>query len=215
MQHSTSEKNGLAILSERDQTIYSVGISTAGLAEIHMATASPKRHIIATTIDKEGADFAQTRIRESGLSERIEVKLEDIKAPLPYGDEHFDFVYARLVLHYLSKTDLTCALKELHRIVKKGGKIFVVVRSKDCLEAQSKTSSFDPESGMTTYISESGHSLSRFFHDKDSIQTFLSAAGFHINHIKTYNEQLCIDFHRTKPSKQPDALIEVLASKEK
>jgi len=212
MEHSISETNGLATLSQSDQTVYSIGISTAGLAEIRMAKASPTRHIIATTIDRPGAAFTQNRVKTAGLLERIEVKLEDVTSPLPYKGEYFDFVYARLSLHYLPKEHLIKALCEIHRVLKRGGKFFVVVRSTDCKEAQDSTSVLNPSTGITTYIYE-GLPYKRFFHDRASIQQFLKGAKFHIRSIQTYDEKLCVDFERTNPSKHVHSLIEVLASK--
>lgn len=90
--------------------------------------------------------------------------------------------------------------------------MFVVVRSVDCLEAHSKNSTFDSDTGLTTYFSN-GNLHSRYFHSEESIQRYLKLAGFSIKHIDSYNEQLCIDFQRTTPSKQIDTLIEVLAIK--
>lgn len=208
---SISENNGLSLISDEDKNVYSVGISTGGLAEIRMARTLANRHIVATTIDLEGASFAQTQIDQASLSDRIEVKIEDIAQPLPYTDESFDFVYARLVLHYLSKTDLENALQELHRVLKPSGRIFVVVRSTACLEAQKGF--YNSETGMTTYTSKNGGTYSRHFHSEDSISDFLKNAGFHIAHVKSYDEQLCIDFQRTKLSSDSDNLIEIYASK--
>lgn len=209
---SISEDNGLATLRDHDDHIYSVGISTGGAAEMRMAAASPLRRIIATTIDKEGAKFAQKQIEDAGLFNQIEVKVEDVAAPLSYPNECFDFVYARLVLHYLPRNSLIQALGELYRVMKPGGRLFVVVRSTGCDEARGKNSIFDPETGMTTYT-ESGNSYSRYFHTAESIQDFLTSCSFHIEHVKTYREHLCIDFHRAKLSEQIDPLIEVLASR--
>ena len=131
---SISERNGIDLLIPIDKKIYSVGISTGGLAEIRMAQSDRKRHIIATTVDFTGAE----RIEESGLSNQIEVKIEDVGQPLPYPDSHFNYIYARLVLHYLAKDVLTSALAELYRILRTEGKIFIVVRSIDCVEASDK-----------------------------------------------------------------------------
>ena len=209
---SISETNGLHCLTEKDKTIYSMGISTGGAAEIRMAANHPKRHVIATTIDPVGATYAKKQINSLGLSHQIEIKIEDVAEPLPYLEGYFDFLYARLVLHYLPKKSLDLALHELFRILKTGGKIFVVVRSTDCLEAQGKNARFDPETGLTTYISEQ-QSYSRYFHTEESIQRHLVSAGFSIQYVKTYKEQLCVDFERTKLSKQIDSLIEVLAIK--
>ena len=205
---SISEDNGIAALTDRDQCVYSVGISTGGVAEMRMAALSPTRHIIATTLDHEGAKYAQRQCS----SAQIEIKVEDVAAPLPYPNEYFDFVYARLVLHYLPRNSLVRALAELYRVLKTSGKLFVVVRSADCLEAKDKSSIFDPHTGMTTYISN-GNSYSRYFHTEESIQSFLISSGFRIERINTYEEQLCVDFHRTQLSPQTDVLIEVLASK--
>lgn len=66
---------------------------------------------------------------------------------------------------------------------------------------------------MTTYALENSQEYSRYFHDIDSISCFLTQAGFHIIHTKIYDEQLCVDFERTKLAKQIDILIEVFASK--
>ncbi len=213
MRPSISENNGITALSENDLYVYSVGISTGGAAEMRMAELNPLRQIIASTIDPEGAHFAQKQINAKGLSKQVHVKIEDVTKPLPYENASFDFIYARLVLHYLPKNELKQALAELHRILKSGGRLFVVVRSTDCHEATSKNAIHDPLTGLTTYTSNNGDSYSRFFHTEHSIQEYLKAAGFTIQSIKSYEEQLCIDFQRTKPSNHIDLLIEVLANR--
>lgn len=212
MYPSVSEDNGIAALVNSDQRVYSVGVSTGAIAEMRMATASSTRRIIATTIDGEGAKFCQKQIEEAGFLNQIEIKLEDVSSPLPYPNAYFDFIYARLVLHYLPKNNLIQALTELHRALKTGSKLFVVVRSTDCFEAKDNHSIFDLDTGMTAYTSND-NSYSRYFHTKESIQNFLVSAGFHIEYVKTYEEQLCVDFYRTQLSEQMDVLIEVLASK--
>jgi ubiquinone/menaquinone biosynthesis C-methylase UbiE len=211
MTHSISENNGLSLISARHAKIYSVGISTGGAAEIRMASSAPSRHITATTIDREGANFAKEQVEKAQLSDKIEVKLEDVSRPLPYADEHFDFVYARLVLHYLSKQELIVALKELYRVLKPQGDMFIVVRSADCLAAQKGR--YNPENGMTTCTSKNGATYSRTFHTQDSLCSFLREAGFHIQHAKAYDERLCVAFQRTILSSDVDNLIEVFVSK--
>ena len=207
---SISETNGLSLITKQDLAIYSVGISTGGQAEISMAKASPHRRVIATTIDPNGAVFAAKQIDKVRLSDRIAIKVEDVSKPLSYPASFFDFIYARLVLHYLSNQSLRNALSELHRILKNQGKVFIVVRSKDCKEAQN--AHCDEETGMMTYISK-GQEFSRNFHTKESISEFLRNAGFEIQHTKTYDERLCVDFERTKPSEHVDHLIQILAIK--
>lgn len=48
MHQSISENNGIATLNDSDLEIYSVGISTGGIAEIRMAELNPQRRVIAT-----------------------------------------------------------------------------------------------------------------------------------------------------------------------
>jgi ubiquinone/menaquinone biosynthesis C-methylase UbiE len=212
MYPSTSENHGLEYLTEPDQKILSVGISTAGIAEIKMAKAHKARSIVATTIDEGGALFTQNLVRDAGLSDQITVKVEDVQHPLPYSNGFFDFIYARLVLHYLPKEGLQKALIELYRILRTGGKFFVVVRSKEGMES-CKDSVYDPETGLTSLTTKSGRSFCRFFHTVESIREFLEEAGFKVMHIKTYKEQLCTDYERKYLNKEKDNLIEVLAAK--
>ncbi len=212
MPPSESESNGLAALKEADRNIYSVGISTGGAAEILMEHAVPGRQVVATTLDEQGARFAKAKIEEAGLGDKIEVKIENVASPLPYADGFFDFIYARLVLHYLSKQDLTLALGELYRVLKVEGRLFLVVRSSDTWEAKGADSVLDPITGLTTYNSN-GQSHSRFFHTPESIQQFLTDSGFRIDRLKTYNERLCVDFQRKVAAEREDALIELLSIK--
>ena len=211
-QASVSEDHGLKILTSGDLRIYSVGISTGGEAEIRMVSGDLGRHVTATTLDVVGAEFVRDQVSERGFSNQIDIKIEDVSKGLPYGDGYFDFVYARLVLHYLSKMALQDALRELCRVLKGDGKIFVVVRSVACAEAQDENSIFDAENGLTTYFFD-GVSYSRYFHSEESIQRYLMSAGFSIEHVETYHEQLCHDFQRKNPSEKVQHLIEVLARK--
>ena len=103
LESSISERNGINFLSATDRKIYSVGISTGGKAEIKMAQVDRQRQIIATTIDVAGAEYAKEHIEELGLSNQIEVKIEDVSQSLDYSEGYFDYIYARLVLHYLPK----------------------------------------------------------------------------------------------------------------
>lgn len=209
---STSEEHGLGLISSRDLLIYSVGISTGGIAEIRMAQLNPNRKIIATTIDTKGADFAKQRIIEAGLNDRIEVKIEDISQPLLYRESYFDFIYARLVLHYLPKQKLENTLRELHRILKPDKKLFVVVRSIDCPDAKKEGTIFNPETCLTTCKGQD-YEYSRYFHTEKSISNALAKAGFANLSVNSFDEQLFIDFERTMLLPHPDNVIEVTAMK--
>jgi cyclopropane fatty-acyl-phospholipid synthase-like methyltransferase len=216
-QFSISEEHGLDALKPNDLSVYSVGVSTAGNAEIRMAKANKDRKIIATTIDQKGAAFAEERIKEQGFDGQITVKLEDCAQPLTYADGTFDYIYARLVLHYLNKQQLTTALAELRRVLKPGGSLFIVVRSTKNIDYTSEDSTHDPESGFTTYTTHpvSGNSevRRRMFHTPGSISEYVRNAGFSISEITDYQERLFDDFHRKVQAEHEDNVIELMAAK--
>lgn len=218
IQASQSEDNGISSLSNSDLKIYSIGISTGGVAEIRMAEANPKRHIVATTIDRKGVAFAKQQIAAAHFDQQIEAKIEDVTKPLKYADDCFDFVYARLVLHYLPEQDLINALAELHRVLKPGGKLFVAVRSVNSEAALRAGNRFDPITHLTTYTYTNSagtdeHLVRRFFHSEDSLSQYISSAGFDIRYIKSYDEHLFKDFKRAVQSSETDNVIELLAVK--
>ncbi len=216
---STSEEHGINLITEKDLNILSIGISTAGSAEIKMAEKNRNSHIIATTIDKEGLNYTKNIIEQYGLSDRIEIKLEDVSEKMPYNDEFFDFIYARLVLHYLDNENLRKALKEIKRVMKKHGRLYIVVRSRDEWEAKLEGATYDENTGITKYPqydtlgTDKVEYLYRRLHTVDSLSSFLVEEGFDIKYIKEYKEQSYKDYKRTEKVKYPNSLIECLCEK--
>lgn len=216
---SISEKNGLKLIRESDLNILSIGISTAGSAEIEMAKGNEKRHIVATTIDNKGFEYTKNIVTKYGLENRIQLKIEDVSKKMPYSNNYFDFIYARLVLHYLDNENLRKALLEIYRVLKKNGRFFVVVRSLNEWEIKLEGASLDEKTGMTKYPiletigTEEVKYLYRRLHSKESITNFLKETGFNIDYVKEYEEYLCRNYERTKSSPKPNTIIEVCASK--
>ncbi len=216
---SISEEHGINLIKDKDRNILSIGISTAGYAEIEMARKNPNSHIIAMTIDNKGLEFTKRIIIEEGLQERIELKIEDISEKLSYTDNYFDFIYARLVLHYLNNMQLENTLSEIYRVMKENSKFFIAVRSLDEWEAKLEGSTFDKETGFTKYpdIKTIGTNNVRYIyrrlHSKDSIEQFLLKAGFKIDYIQEYEEYLYRDYERIDINPKPNKIIEVCASK--
>ncbi len=213
-----SERHGIDAISEDDLNIYSVGVSTGGQAEAVMAAMNPNRHIIATTIDKNGIEIAKEYLKKANLSSQIEIKLEDVSQPLPYKDDYFDFIYARLVLHYLTKKDLVDTLLELKRILKVGGKMYIVVRSKDCDCAKADDSTYDPITGLTEYtdiepVTGKIKRPRRHFFSENELAERLAGVVLEVKYMTSYDETLYIGFNRTAPSKNHDNLIETLVIK--
>ena len=216
---SGSEKRGISLIRESDMRIFCPGISTCGFAEARIALQNPGRKVIATTIDRKGITRTKSMIKEMNLADRIDVRIEDVRKPTTYPDNHFDFIYARLILHYLSEDELDKTLKEFYRILKATGSIFIVVRSIDDWEAKLKGSTYDPRTGMTTYLvydsegKDTGKTVSRYFHTVESISCHVKSAGFKVEYAETYEDQLYHDYMRTSPVIRKASVIEILVKK--
>lgn len=213
--YSISEEHGLASIPEGSTAILSVGISTEGAAECRMAKSNPDCRVIATTLDTEGSELAKRHIKNEGLEDRVSVKIEDVSQPAPYPTNTFDYIYARLVLHYLDKHQLAATLQELHRVLKPSRSLYVVVRSRECPAYHRPTSTHDEATGLTTYITSKGEYVrKRYFHTKESIRGAIEEARFTVKDIKQYDERLSLDFDRSVLLDYDDNVIEVLATKQ-
>ncbi|MBP7875512.1 class I SAM-dependent methyltransferase [Candidatus Woesebacteria bacterium] len=213
---SISEEHGLSLIRQSDLTIFSPGISTGGFAEIRMVQANPQRKVIATTIDTKGLKFAQDVIKDVDLQGQIKAKLEDLRGASSYPDNHFDFIYARLVLHYLSSGDLDAVLASFYKTLKQDGRLFVVVRSAKNVP-NSPSVKFDKQTQLTSIPHYENGKVTywetRYFHTPKTIRQHLEAEGFNVTHMEEYQEQLYKDFMRNDISSKLDHVIEVLAVK--
>ena len=209
---SISELDGLNLIRNDMKNILSVGISTNGNAEIEMTNRS-NAIITATTIDQRGIEKTREIVKEKDLEERIILKIEDVREKEIYEDNYFDLIYARLVLHYLTNKELSEVLKELKRILKKNGILYIVVRSNKCDEIKKGFISYDEETGMTEHKTFTGNVDRRRFHSYESISKAIEESGLNIKEIKDYDEVLYADYERTIPVDVRNNLIEIVCFK--
>ena len=216
---SKSEKRAIKLLSPAYTSVLSIGISTGGSAEINIAKKCPNAKIIATTLDENGLKFSNEKITKYPESTRILTKIEDVSKPMPYKDNTFDFVYARLVLHYLSKQQLSDALKEIYRVLKPKGLFFVVARNNKEWELKKPEFiiAYDEKTNMTTYYTQWKKEAinTRQFLSQEQLKTVLADHNFRICSAKDYREYLFTDYERTNKnkSKKPNYLTEIIAAK--
>lgn len=216
---SKSEKRALKLLEKDYTNILSIGISTGGSAEINIARKCPMAHVIATTIDEKGLKFSNEKIANYPESSRIETKIEDVSKPMPYHDNTFDFVYARLVLHYLDKQKLSNALNEIFRVLKPNGKFFIVARNNKEWELTKPEFiiSYDEKTNLTTYYEQwkKEKIRTRQFLSKEQLEEILRRHAFKVCRAKNYREYLFTDYERTNKnkSKKPNYLTEIVATK--
>ena len=216
---SKSEKRGLKLLTPEMENILSIGISTGGSAEINMAKLCPNAKIVATTIDEKGLSFSIDNMSKFKEFEQVEAKIEDVSKLMPYADNSFDYVYARLVLHYLNKQQLQDALNEIYRVLKPNGKLFIVVRNNKEWDIRKPEFiiSYNEETNMTTYYAEweKDYIESKQFLSEEQLKDILIQHKFIIKSSKSYRERLYTDYERTRKnrSKKPNNLSEVVAVK--
>ena len=216
---SKSEKRGLTLLKPTMENILSIGISTGGIAELKMARKCINAKIVATTIDEKGLNFSREKLSQFEEYNRIETKIEDVAKPMPYDNDTFDFIYARLVLHYLTKQQLECALNEIYRVLKPNGTFFIVARNNKEWELTKPEFiiSYDEESNMTTYYEQWKKEVvrKRQFLSELQLKEILTKHNFIIKKIKSYREYLYTDYERTNKnkSKKPNYLTELVATK--
>ena len=206
---SISELNGINLVNSNMDNILSVGISTNGNAEMEMLNRF-NGSLIATTIDSRGIEKTKEIIKDNG---RIILKLEDVRDKDIYPDNYFDYIYARLVLHYLSDSELKSVLCEFKRILKDNGLLYIVVRSDKCDEIKNGFINYDESTGMTEHVTFTGGVDKRRFHSFESISNAVNESGLSIKEIKDYDETLYADYERTIPVSVRNNLIEVTCFK--
>ncbi len=72
--------------------------------------------------DVHGIDIAKNKVAEANRL-GVKAKVADLTGKLPYQNEYFDVIFAGEVIEHLVDTDFF--LKEMNRVLKKGGKLIV------------------------------------------------------------------------------------------
>ena len=208
---SISEDRGIELLTDSDLDILSLGISTAGHAEIRMAEANPNRKIIATTIDEKGIEYTKQLIKEKGLESQITAKLENVCEPFPYADNLFDFVYSRLCLQYVNNDGMANAMSEIYRVLKPNGRAFIVVHTPDKLKDY-PDAQHDEATGMTRHIRRGQVRYRRFYTERE-LKKLASQYNFQVISTAKYMEQTCKDYERTIQNKFASEKVEIVLRK--
>lgn len=74
-------------------------------------------------------NITRSRVKEAGLSEKVELKCDDA-AKLPFGANFFDATFASFTLELFDTPEIPMVLHECYRVLRSGGRICVVALSK-------------------------------------------------------------------------------------
>lgn len=99
-----------------------LAVLDAGCGSGPLASALHERGARVTGLDASAAMVGLARRR---LGQDADVRVGDLREPLPFDDGAFDLVVASLVLHYLQ--DWSGPLAELRRVLRPGGRVLVSV----------------------------------------------------------------------------------------
>lgn len=74
-------------------------------------------------------NITRSRVKEAGLSEKVELKCDDA-AKLSFGANFFDAAFASFTLELFDTPEIPMVLHECYRVLRSGGRICVVALSK-------------------------------------------------------------------------------------
>ena len=97
-----------------------------GLEDMSFFLAENGYRAFGTDISDVGNSFTKTIAKKK----KLKVDIKKTSDNLDYPDIYFDGIISFGVLYYLSNDQLNIVIPDLYRILKKGGKMLVIIRSK-------------------------------------------------------------------------------------
>ena len=107
---------------KREEKILDFGCGTGNLLFM-LAARYPNNELIGVDIDENILKIAHEKL----LNKNMIIHLDNYNGTkLPYEDNHFDKVLSSLVIHHISTENKLLIFEELRRVIKPGGKIFIL-----------------------------------------------------------------------------------------
>jgi ubiquinone/menaquinone biosynthesis C-methylase UbiE len=101
--------------------VLDVGCGPGQLA-VRLGRIAPSLDITGVDISPDMIERAQKRATQLGLTDRVRFQEGDSQS-LPFPDDHFDTVVSTLSIHHWDDPEL--GLREIRRVVKPGGHVFI------------------------------------------------------------------------------------------
>ena len=81
-------------------------------------------------ISTDAVNLVKNKVEEKKFTDKFKaIQLDMSEDNIPLEDESIDILYSRLALHYFYKDRTTQILREINRVLVKGGKAYITVKS--------------------------------------------------------------------------------------
>ncbi len=108
-------------IDNKKSKVLDAGCGTGSLA-IDFKRKFPKTELYGIDIDERVLAIAKTKIN----NEKAKIRLKKASiTSLPFDGSNFDAVYSSLVFHHLTSETKRKAMKEVYRVLKRGGKFYL------------------------------------------------------------------------------------------
>jgi cyclopropane fatty-acyl-phospholipid synthase-like methyltransferase len=161
-----------------ESKILSLGCG-AGLDEIFFAK---KGHfVVATNFLESAINELNERIKKEKIT-NLKAKVQDIAEPFVFWDEFFDAVYSHLSLNFITDAHLVKAIKEIRRVLKPNGAIYIIALSVSDKDYSDKTFGKGKEIEKDTFLRNG-----KFFHyfSREYLEKRFSEFGFRVEDVVT------------------------------
>jgi ubiquinone/menaquinone biosynthesis C-methylase UbiE len=166
-----------------------------------------------TLVDISDLGLERTRLKAEvlGLVNKLIIIQKDLsEGNLPIKSDYCDIVYSRMALHYFSQSRTIELLKQVFRILKKGGISYITIKSPKDLREMQFLKSTAKEVENEVFVDE-GQTKARF--SMTTITDMLKKAGINNFEIKDYLENFSGRIDRVKSGANSLILTEIIIKK--
>jgi len=124
-EHQFRERGEAALAIQPGETVLEIGVGT-GNSLLHLAQAAgPVGTVRGLDVSSGMLDVARRKLEKGGLADRVDLRQGDARE-MPYQAAAFDACFLSFTLELFDDADLPCALAEIRRVLKPGGRLAVV-----------------------------------------------------------------------------------------